>query len=156
MKVFKIIMVVFFCGFSFFMIFIMITNFSGKKYKDDKDLYFSKSSLYFEGQVYDYKYLGGVTSLLYIKVDSIKFHYNKLDKNDDFTGIYDSKNGIAIVIAIFDYPDIRDKVINSIDKKLFYKSLKFNDSSSLRPSGIYRNYLIKEEKKNKNKNFKRF
>jgi hypothetical protein len=141
-------------------------NYSSNKYKDDKDIYFSKSSLYLEGQVYDYKYLGGVTSLLYVKVDSIKFHYNKLDKNDDFTGIYDSKNGVAIVIAIFDYPDIRDKAINSIDlpyikinsidKKLFYESLKFNDTSSLRSSGVYRDYLIKEEKKNQNFKFKRF
>ena len=127
-----------------------------ESYTKEEESYFSKSSYFLKGQVYKYEYLGGINSLLYIQFDSISI--NKRPQNSDtFTGLYDKKKNIAVIVAVFDHPDIRERKINTADlpyvtidseeRKITYSSPNLTLEDMLRPAGVYEDRLTAIENK---------
>lgn len=157
MKTFKIIVLAILGIIILFSVLFFLFKMSERSYNNIQENYFDKSSYYIEGKAFKYKYLGGINSLIYIKVDSINFDFNKLTYSDNFAGLYDSNSNIAIMINIFNYPDVLEKKesnisiqikVNTKERKIIYLSEKYNDSVTLRPSNVYERYLTKIEKEN--------
>lgn len=139
---------------------------SKKRYND----YFEKVDYEFTGEVRSIYYIDGTRCLLEVEVNEFSFSKNNLNKKDDFVGLYNEKDNIAVLFVNFpdNIYDIKtsDKLINvlfsigpkksintagifiKIDsnlRKIYYSQGDNKDTASIFIPNLYSKYLEKKE-----------
>jgi hypothetical protein len=143
---------------------------SPKQYKEEQNNYFSKVDYQLEGNVFKFKYLGGVNCLLYIKPESFEFKKNSLNKEDDFIGLFSEEEDLIVLVADFDlvlggkYDSLdKDKFeniaigvkVNSGERTIHYfEGENLIGKTKLSTASVYKDDLLLLE--NQIKNFTRF
>jgi hypothetical protein len=143
---------------------------SPKQYKNEQNDYFSKVDYQFEGNVYKFRYLGGVNSLLYIRPEKFESKKNLLEKEDDFIGLFSKEENFIVLIANFDlimdgkYDSLENDKFESIDivikvnsnqRNIYYfKGKNLIGKTELSTASVYKDDLLLIE--NKIKNLTRF
>jgi hypothetical protein len=165
--------VLFICFFIFAIIFMSLFYLiiiSPENYKEEQNYYFNKVDYKLEGIVYKFKYLGGVSSLLYIRPESFDLKENNLQKEDDFIGLFSKQENFIVLVADFDllmdgkYDSLeKDKFenidiiikVNSRERNIYYfKGKKLIGKTKLSTASVYKDDLLVLE--NKMKNLTRF
>lgn len=166
--------IVFISGFIFLITLpTSIANSIEESKKRDND-YFKKVDYEFSGEVRSIYYIDGTRCLLEVKVNELSISKNNLNKNDDFVGLYNEKENIAVLFVNFpdNIYDIKtsDKLINvlfsigrkksinttgifiKIDsslRKIYYSQGDNKDTASIFIPNLYSKYLEKKEREMK-------
>ena len=129
--------------------------------------YFEKADYEFSGEIKKIYYLDGTRCLLEVEINEIKISKNNIDSKEDFVGIYNEKENIAIIFVHFPNElydaatgdrliDVlfinghkttlhSDGIIVRADtesKKIYFMQGENKDTILIRPSTLYKKYLI--------------
>lgn len=137
--------------------------------------YFEKVDYEFSGEIKKIYYLDGTRCLLEVEINEIKISKNTIDSKEDFVGIYNEKENIAIIFVHFpnELYDAAtgDRLIDvlfinghkttlnthgifvradSESKKIYFMQGENKDTTFIRPSTLYKKHLVQKENEMRN------